>query len=336
MAPTISRKTQLGRESTAGTMVAASSVWRGNATWEDMRAHVDVDEQIGIDGGAGREFDTTLGARINFEDTPLSTNHVVHILSAGIKEVSAVGANPYTYTYPFPTTAAQTIKTYSIEVGNSYQESEAEYCFVESFNIKGASGGSTAEPVTMGATWMGRQWTDSTYTGALAVTTPYDLMFAKSKAYLGAVGTAFGSLTQITSGFLGFDLKVTTGFKPRFYGEGALYFTAAQWLGMGLDGILCDVQMEYNATSAAEIANWRSKTPRKFQVKCEGASLGGTVGAYTLFTVDIQLVGSWVKFTGLENVDEGDTVTGTFRCHYDATAAERGNIIVATTLASIP
>lgn len=340
MAVKSSRKTQLGQEVTPGTSVAATAYWRGNVTFEDDRAREFPEEEIGIDGGIGRQYDTTLGAMLTFEDTPLSADQVRYLCAAGIKTVAAAGASPYSWTYPFPYNAAQTIKTFTIEVGDSQQESEAEYCFVESFGIKGSSGGSTAEACMMNASWRGRQWTRSTYTSLATsvLPTPQDLVFTKTKFYIGGVGTAFGSLTQLTSGFLGFDFKYTTGFKPRFYGEGNKYFTVASWQG-GTE-ITCDIQMQYGSTAITEIGNWETSgqgtvTPRKLQILCEGITLGGTVGSYTVHTVDIQMVGSWEKFTGLQDVDEGDTVTGTFRCHYDVTATERGNIVVANTLATL-
>lgn len=344
MAPKSSRKTQLGQEVTPGTAVAATTYWRGNVTWDDPRDRQFPEEQIGIDGGAGRQYDTTLGATLNFEDTPLSADQVRYILNSGVKTVSPTsGTNSSkAWTYPFAYDAAPTIETLTIEVGDSQQESEAEYCFVESFGIKGSSSGSAADACMMNAAWQGRQFSRSTYTSLATsvLPTPQDLVFTKTKLYIGGVGTAFGSLSQVTGGFLGFDFKYVTGFKPRYYGEGERYFTSALWQGSGVDGITCDIQLQYGSTAITEIGNWETSgqgtvTPRKVQILCEGITLGGTVGAYMLHTVDIQLVGSWSKWSGLQDVEEGDTVTGSFRCHYDVTAAERGNIVVANTLATL-
>jgi hypothetical protein len=323
------RKIQLGREATAGTSVAATSIWRGEGTYEDQRKQPHVTEDIGIIGATSRVYLARLMAQIQFADTPLTFEGLPYILDGGIKTVAGVQdgtGSDYIYTYAFPTTSANTIKTYTIEVGDNAQEEEAEYCFVSEFNLKG-EGGSDTDAATMSATWVGRQLTTSTYTGALSVATVEEAIFPKAKLYVETIGGTFGT-TQLSNTFLGFDYKVKTGWHPRFVGDGnaSPYFDSVQFLG-DLE-VTCDVRFEYDSSALAEIVKWRARTPMKMEIELAGGSVTTAGTSYSTKKIRLQMVGTWDKFTGLDDLDGGDTVTGTFRQHYHATPASQGNIIV--------
>ena len=138
---------------------------------------------------------------------------------------------------------------------------------------------------------------------------------------------------------LGFDLAVKTGFKPRWTGEGAAsqIFSRAAWLpNKGSDyEITCKIEMEYNATALAEIVNWRARTARAIEIKLEGPALTTNGTTYSKKTVRIQMYGSWDDFSGLEDNDGGDSVTGTFRAHYHPTPAAVGNVVCVNELSSL-
>jgi hypothetical protein len=60
-----------------------------------------------------------------------------------------------------------------------------------------------------------------------------------------------------------------------------------------------------------------------------------TTGVYTKKLVQIDLPGKWESFDGLEDVEGGDIVRGTFRCKYNATAALNPAILVVNELSSL-
>src|SRR6185295_6825380 len=173
------RKLQFAPEVTPGTAVATTQIWRGVGTYEDQRKQPYVEEEVGIVGGGGRRYLSNLLAQVTMGETPVTYQHLPYILSAGIKTVAAAAdgvGTDFIYAYTFPTTSANTIKTYTLEVGDNQQAEKMEYGFVTDFNLKGA-GGSDTDACMMDATWAGRQLATTTYTGSLSLATLNEAIF---------------------------------------------------------------------------------------------------------------------------------------------------------------
>jgi hypothetical protein len=150
-------KIQMGRESTMGTGVAATTIWRGAfANIEDAREREIVDEQIGVLITGERSYDKSYLAKLSVPATPLTFEQVLHILEAGVKTVSPTGAGPYTYTYTMPTgntvntVKSYTIEAYNVQVTGDYRE--MDYSLVEEFTFDAKAG----ESWMMSANWFGR------------------------------------------------------------------------------------------------------------------------------------------------------------------------------------
>ena len=169
MAGSITRYIQLGRETNAGTAVAATTIWSGPATnIKDEHKVTFVNEQRGRMSPSSKVYSPALGATIAFPNTEATFEQLNHVFEAGIKAVTAAADGAGTgkvYAYPLPTTAALTQKTYTIEAGDGQQEGEMEYSFVESFSLAGKGN----EAVMVASKWRGRQLTASTKTGSLIV-----------------------------------------------------------------------------------------------------------------------------------------------------------------------
>lgn len=223
-------KVQLGRESTAGTAVAATTVWRGAfAHLEDTRERVIVDEQIGSFMQAERTYDAKLEAAWAQPPTVMTYEQVAHIFEAGIKTATPSGTGPYvrTYDYPYGGTSTNTIKTYTIEAGNagvSEDVYEGEYAFVESFELSGTDG----EAWNMSSNWICRQMTGASFTGSLTAPTVADCLFRHTKLYIDASGGTIGT-TQITGTLMAASIRATTGLQVVPVGDGNLYFAAIKW-----------------------------------------------------------------------------------------------------------
>ena len=282
----------LGRETTAGTNVVATQVWRGTGTIEDAREVVMVDEDVGYISGTTRSYTSHELARLNMEDTPATYEQILHLLEAGIKEVGTgvhdTGAGTgtgYVYTYALPTTAQATPKSYSIEGGDDQQAEESSYCVVESFNLSGSS----REAVTMSADWIGRTVAPTTFTTTQTLPTVEEIIFGKGVIYIDTAGGTFGG-TQKTSTLLGFDLSVTTGFTPVFTAEGNLYFTFVKQIR---PEITCNITLEHDSTAVAELVKWRAETPYLLRLKFEGSDLTTAGTTYSKKTFIIDLAGKW-------------------------------------------
>lgn len=318
------RKIQLGKETTAGTAVAATRIWRGLGVLKDTRETIFPDEDIGYLSGKDRNYVPKLGGAISFPAIPATFEDLPVILSAGVKNivtgVTDTGGSGKVYTYTFPTTSANTIKTWTIEGGDDTQAEEIEYSFVESFELSGNGG----EALNMSAEWLGRQITKTSFTAS--VTTPAtveEILFGKGKLYIDAASGAIGA-TEKSNTLLGMSLAVKTGWIAKYAADGQLYFS---WAHSTKPEILLNVTFEHNATAVAEKDAWIAKTARLLRLKFEGNALT-TAGTFTYKTLLIDLAGKWESFDAIGDQDGNDIVTGVFRAGYDSTAAKFAEIKV--------
>jgi hypothetical protein len=328
------RKIQLGRETNAGVAVAATAIWRGLGTIEDTRNEVVVAEDVGTLIPPVRTYTAALGGALAMEAVPATFEQLPHILEAGILAIGtgvADGAGTgKIYDYAFPEATSNAIKTYTIEGGDNEAAEEVEYCYVADFALSGKGG----EALTMAANWLGRQVSTSTFTGALAIPTVEEILFSKGALYIDAVAGSYGATIK-SSTFLAMDLKVKTGWIPVWTADGG----AGNFFGFikcPKPEIILDITFEHEASSIAEKAAWRAKTPRLIQLKFLGSALTTPGTTYTYRSLIINLAGRWSKFSKLGEQDGNDIVTGTFVAGYDPTKADVGQIIVVNQLATIP
>ncbi len=325
------RKINLGREGTAGTAVPATSRWRGTGAPEDLRSVVFPRETVGYLTGMDRNYTERLFGGFAMESTPATFEQLPHILEAGVKAIGTGVADGTgsgkIYTYTFPTTSLNTVKTYTIEGGDNQQAEEMEYAFVDNFSLSGKSG----EAVMMGAEWIGRQVTNTTFTTNATLPTVETILFGKGKLYIDTSGGTLGT-TQVSSTLLAMEFTGKTGILPKFTADGALYFTFINYVMPELE---LKLTYEHNASAVTEKTAWRAETPRLIQVKFEGTTLG-TAGVYTAKTIKINLAGRYESWEAIDDEDGNDIVVCTFRPRYNSTAAKFAEIIVVNELTTIP
>jgi len=264
--PWSNTKVQIGRESTAGTAVAATSVWRGAfAMIEDTRERVIVEENIGSFVSDERSYDGKLQAAWSQPSTPLTYEQVAHIFEAGIKTATPSGTGPYvrTYNYPYTGTTVNTIKTYTIEAGSATVSAdvyEAEFAFVESFELSGSFG----ESWMMSSNWIARQMTGATFTSSLTAPTVNEALFPHTKLYIDASGGTIGT-TQKTGVLMSANVNVTTGLQIVPVGDGNLYYANYKWAQPKITFSLT-LELEDGSVLATERGFYRSNTVRLFRL----------------------------------------------------------------------
>jgi len=324
------RKTQIGPESTAGTAVAATSVQRlmSNGAKNDSPVEF-INEHIGYLPQTNRTIMPKLAASIAFDDSPLTFEQAMYPFSAGIQTVAATAdgaGSGKIWDYAFPTTAVNTIKTYTIEHGDNIQAREMEYSFCESFAISFNAG----EVVNISSNWIGRQWTNASFTAALTAPTVEDILTSKGKLYIDAATATAGS-TQITSTLLSGTLNVKTGWMPVWTADGNLYFSFAK---NTQPEITLDLTYEHNSSAETEYSAFVARTARNMLLKFEGSALT-SAGTYTTKVLTINLVGTYETWDAFGEADGNNTVSCSFRAAYDSNAAFMGRIIVVNEVASI-
>jgi hypothetical protein len=326
------RKLQLGREVTAGTAVAATAIWRGMGAIEDQRETVFVAEDIGYLSGVDRTYVPKLLGALALDSVPATYEQLPHLLEMAIKAIGTGAADgtgsDKIYDYVLPTTAANTIKTYTIEGGDDQEVEEMEYSHAQDLSLDGKGG----EALMMSATLRGRQVAVSAFTGSLAAPTVEEILFSKGKLYIDTVASTFGSTIKSNT-LLDMGLKITTGWIPVWAADGQLYFSFVKSVG---PEVVLSLTFEHDSIGAAEKAKWRAQTPSLIQLKFVGNAVQTAGTTYTTKTLIINLAGKWEKFSSLGEQDGNDTIQGTFRARYNATAAAFGNIVVVNELTAVP
>ena len=324
------RKVQLGRETTAGTEVDATDLWRGPGIIEDQLETVFPDEDVGYLSGIGRSYIPKTQGAITLDEAPATFEQILHVLEAGVKTVSSTqdgSGSGYIYEYAFPTTTANTIKTYTVESGDNQEEEQMLYAFVEAFNLSGAAG----EAVMVTSDWIGRQVSTGSYTSTTAIPTVEEIMFQKGKLYIDSDTATMGG-TQVTNTFLDFSLDVVTGWVPVYTGDGNLYFSFNKNIG---PEVMLDVTFEHDATAVAEKAAWRAGNGRLIRVQFEGAAFTTAGDSFSYPTLRIDLAGYWESFDKLADQNGNDVVTGTFRAQYSSVASTFAQITVVVAQAAV-
>jgi len=222
-------KTALGRESTFGTGVAASTIWRGPFSMlEDASQSVTVDEQVGLLVQAERSYDTQHMGRLALPSTELTYEQVCHILEAGVKTATPSGAGPYTRVYAYPTNnTVPTPKSYTIETYNSLATVDAQEmngALVEEFTLEGNAG----EAWKMSSTWFGKRPATTTPTTLTTLVTVEPAMIPMTLLYIDAEGGTIGT-TQKLGVLMGAQVRVRTGLIPVPVGDGSLSHSAYKW-----------------------------------------------------------------------------------------------------------
>jgi hypothetical protein len=324
------RKLQFGRESTAGTAVAATDIWRGEGELEDPREVQFVQEDVGLLVPTDRSYIPRFGARIGLVEVEATFEQICHILEMAIKTATASqdGAGSlYIYDYALPTTAKPTIKTYTFEFGDDDDVEEAEYVFCESFSLTGRAG----EAVRMSASLMGRQVVQSAFTAALTLDAVDEMLFGNSKLYIDAVGDGFGS-TLVSDTLLAFTLNWNTGIRARYGDGGQLYFDR---LIYDRPEVTLDLTFEHNASAVSEKSAWRNETARAVRWLVEGPDAASAGTTYSKKTMFLDLAGKWTRFSTLGEDDGNNTVDATLAGRYNGTLGEMGGITVVNELSSL-
>ncbi len=325
------RKIQLGAESAAGTAVAATALWRGMGSREGGPVVKFPEEHVGYLSGLDRSYAGSLEAKATLEGEA-TFEQLPYIFAAGIKNTvtgaaDGVGTSKI-YAYAFPTTSANTIKTYTIEGGDNQAAEEMEYSFVTGFKLSGKP----REALMVSADWIGRQISTSTYTGAIAVPTVEEIPFATGVLYLDAIGGTIGT-TLKSNTLLGMEVDVKTGLQPVWTGDGQLYFAFHKQVA---PEITVKMTFEHDTTSVAEKAIWRAQTARLLRLQFTGSAVGTPGTTYSKKTLRLDMAGKWEKFDKLDEIDGNDVVSGTFRARYNGTAAQFATFTVVNELTALP
>jgi len=307
MGATVLRKIQFGKEGTAGTATAATTVmaWPAGATLNDERELVLYDQAIGQAMPVAGSYQPSMMATVEVPDTPATFEQLPYWFEGGIRKVTTptadTGGSGQIYSYAYANTAAPTIRTFTIEGASGQQEREMYYSFVEEFSISAASN----EAWMISGRWRGRAATDGTVTAAQVVpATNERILFNKTSFY--CTQTSIGG-TAMTATLLGFTINVPTGHRAVTTADGTNQFTTTVWAPDTAPAgqITGELIVRHNANGEALYdAAVVPGTTRKLRLQSVGATLTTAGSSYTYKTVRIDGV---IEFTEIPNLDERDS-----------------------------
>jgi hypothetical protein len=325
------RKIQMGDETTAGTAVAATVIWRGQGVLKDDNVPVFPEEDIGYLMPTNRNYFPKDGATLEMEETPATFEQLTYILSSSIENVHTATADGtgsgYIYQYDFPITAANSAPlTYTIEMGDDQRSDEMQYAFVQEFTLSGAGG----EAVNVSATWVGRAATDCDFTGSLSPIAVEEILFSKGKLYLDATGGTIGT-TQKTSTWLGFELNVPSNWMPVYTADGAVTFTFLKYTGGNpVTGTLI---LEHDATGEAEVNFAKAGTVRLLRMEWLGTALTTAGTSWTYNTLQASFAIQYTDVPELSDQDGNDVIELPWRQVYSD--SQPGQIVVINENATV-
>lgn len=319
------RKIQLGKETTAGTKVAADIIWRGTGSIHDNMDLVFPTEDIGMLVPVGRSYISRYEAGLTLDATEATFEQLPHLFEMGIESVTPIGTTSFTYTYVMPYASSDLVSstdlaTYTVEGGDNAAAEEFGYGFARSISLTGSAG----QALMMSAEIVGRQVEAGAFTTGVAIADVEEILFGMGKLYISDVTGGFPSTDLISNQLLGMSLSINTGWLPVYTADGALYFS---FIKQTTPEVTLQITFEHDTTAVAEKAAWRAQTPRIIRLIFTGSD-GKSLA--------IDIAGKWASFDVLGEQDGNDIVSGTFRGTYNSTVGGMFQVAITNLLAALP
>jgi hypothetical protein len=234
MGDTAFRKIQFGVETTRGTAVAADTMLLGRSQpIKPDRKPQFIKDDIGLRSHANRTaiYQYMVDSMLSFpNDAPLYFQALPFLFSCGIKgSVTPTEQTPgqadWLWDFNPSLSGLNNPQAFTLEVGDDTQAYECEYTMFKRYRLSAtiaADGGDS--PVLGEANFFARQWTPTTFTGALSLPTATTMNAKRSSitrdtSWAGVGGTPVNSILR------GWELEILTGVHPKPFGHATnLYF----------------------------------------------------------------------------------------------------------------
>lgn len=331
------RRIQGGAESTAGTAVPATWIWRGTGTGKDNSKITFVEEDIGLLSDALRTYKAETGGELTLEGVA-SFEQLGYFYQSGVYATTpttdAGSARIWTWNDQTASTdpvATTDLQTYTMEFGDNAGEEEMAFCFTRELKISG----SAREALMVTATMEGRTVAPSTFTPSsdAPVTTAESILFTNGSLYIDDVTSSTDiGITQVSQTLFQAELNHVTGWKGYPAADGRTDFSI---LKRTKNDITLSLTFEHNASAIAEKAKWLAQTERCIRLMFTGNALT-TTDTYSTKTYIVDLWGKWESFDALSDNDGNDQVVGLFRAGYSTTAGLKARWIIVNELATMP
>lgn len=333
MAEMVLRKIQYGLESIKGTAVAATKLMLGAPmVINPDRKPVYPQDMAGVRARSTRSqiYAYLVRNSLKFDDAhPLYYQILPMLFSCGLKgsvtpTETTGGQGDWLWNFTPSLTAANVPQSITLEAGDDVQEYESEYVMFERLRFGGTvaqDGG--ASPVNADADFFGRQWTASTFTGALSIPSTEIANAGQARFYRNVSWATVGN-TEVAGILRGFDIEILTGIHPKFFGSANKYFSG---YGESYIDVMANFTFEGNSDANAIWALMNTQALSVVRLKVEGSQ----IGSGTNYMLQIDIGGTWESVIPLSAEDRGNNIhAAVLHGRYDATGAKLLQVSVTT------
>ncbi len=269
---------QYGKESTRGTLVAATRVWTGEEVMvtPDTEPQRVTGEVFGVRAASRRPNVQQFQTNMTLSNQNGIFQQLPFLFLCGLKggvtgsEVTSAQAD-YLWTFSPSFTAANDPDSFTGEWDLNGQEWEAGYCMFKEIRISGEiSQGAAPSPVKVEADFFGRKSAKSTKTGSLSLHTPVGMNARNARLYIDTSWAGIGG-TEAAAQLRSFDLTIITGAQPEDYGSAREDFDAHS------ESIIAwnlGFTIKSGTESAALYDALRAQTTKYFRLDIPGPQIG--------------------------------------------------------------
>lgn len=318
-------RVQWGAESTKGTAVSAAKILTNlDGQIEDLseKQIKQLEYYSGLLAGDSQNAEVFVS---DMGQIPLEGDatyeSLAYWLNAGWKAVTATtSAGSANWDFTPPTSAANVVKTFTMQAGDNTETLTMNYCFLSEWELSAE----TNDTTKLSGTMLGRQvQAVASFSAATAISaTPMagNLWKLYSDAVTGTVGT-----TQISATLRKFSLKNTNGFHQKNFMDGVLYPTSD---GQARPELSFEATYEYNANATQARTDWKANTQKRVRL-LHGASPTANPSFYADLPVTIE------KVNPIEDSDGNTTVVVNYRIiPVGATTADFARFVLNNSLTS--
>jgi hypothetical protein len=330
-------RVQFGQEVTPGTPVAATTRWRGAASFmDDQRKIEEIEEWTGIIDAADRTAVVDLLAMMELGETPLTSAQLQYLCYAGMGgpktgTIDGAGTDKI-YVTNLPTTAKPTTQALTIQGGDDFEVEQMEYAVCTKIQITGAMG----QTCRMSGTMMGRQ-VARLGTGFSAATVPAigEFPCQRGKLWMDAIGGAYGT-TQISTTLIAFKVLIELFWKPVFTMDGNLYFAYPSFTDKKVTGELTYLNDTPADGNTGAMLDFRNQTPKLMRIDLSGDPVTTPGTLYSTYKCMIDLPVKLLNPGPIAN-NEGNSIrVFKFRSRYNTVAGNAGKITNVLDVTPLP
>lgn len=326
-------KSQAGIEVTRGTAVAATRKIYAQITPSYTKPLSTFQDASGTyfdrhRPGYGREVIGFSAVDIaTFEDLPWWLQFFVE----GGVTATTDGGSPPAYPYTFaPSAATDDLKSMTLEFNESGNPYESSQVMATMATLRMDADNDNEPGWMIDVTLIGRDWSTTTFTGALSDRTTEVILARGTKLYINDTSATIGN-TQKTGTLINCSISFATGIHFKAFAENETGYAANK---VGRNAYHVDAQFTFEFDNDTEFAKYRSSTPqqRAIRLSREGTTIHTTVTKLMQIDLFNMLWNSWSRS------DREGNLTAVFGAsgYFDTSESNVLEILVRNALSTLP